>query len=418
MKKLRVKIVIAVLISATFVFALAILLTGTTLRIRLNNRSDSMTELLEANKGQMPPKSNFERMEKNNQIRLYYYDEESPYRERYFTVIYEGDKVKSGNGTHIAAVDEESAVKMADDARKRKTETGNYYDYRFRVSEDTGYVIFLDTSESLHTINSLLLTMSLVCLVFIVLITVVFHFVAKRVVRPFEENARTQKQFITDASHELKTPLAIISANAEVLAYKDGENEWIRNITDQTARISGLINELLTLNRLEEIEINVDIASVDFSEIVNKTADEFDEVFVGKGVAVQREIEPGVQLNGNKEQLTRLVSVLVENASKYVDDNGRVSLTLKKEMRYTVMRVFNTCEVGNPEDYKYLFDRFYRPDASRTSKTGGHGIGLSIAKRIVTLHNGTIEAQPEEDGLCFIVKLSNKLKQGKIKRNK
>lgn len=413
MKKLRRKIVISVLISATFVFALAILLTGTTLRIRLNNRSDSMTELLEANKGQMPPKSNYERMEKNDQIRLYYYDEESPYRVRYFTVIYEGDRIKSVDVAHIAAVDEEAAVQMAETARKKNTETGNYYDYRYRVSNDTGYVIFVDTSEDLHIVNSLLLILSLVCAVFIVLITVVFHFVSKRVVRPFEENARTQKQFITDASHELKTPLAIISANAEVLAYKDGDNEWIRNITDQTARISGLINELLTLNRLEEIETNVDIAQVDFSEIVTKTADEFDEVFVGKNVTVQREIAPGVLLNGNSDQLTRLASVLVENAAKYVTESGRVQLTLKKETRYTVLRVFNTCEAGNPEDYKYLFDRFYRPDASRTSKTGGHGIGLSIAKRIVTLHNGTIEAQPEQDGLCFVVKLSNRLKPGK-----
>ena len=123
-----------------------------------------------------------------------------------------------------------------------------------------------------------------------------------------------------------------------------------------------------------------------------------------------RKVEPDVVLNGNAVQLGRLVSVLTENASKYAQEGGEVRVTLVKESRYTIFTVFNTCETDSDADYKHLFDRFYRPDSSRTSKTGGHGIGLSIAKRIVTLHNGSIEAAPTDGGLQFTVKLSNKLK--------
>jgi signal transduction histidine kinase len=225
-----------------------------------------------------------------------------------------------------------------------------------------------------------------------------------------------QKQFITDASHELKTPLAIISANAEVLAYKDGENEWINNITAQVERIGGLINELLTLNRLEEIDTVVDIEPVNLSELIYTVSADFEQVFKGEEVSVKYDVQPDIVINGNRNQLERLISVLVENASKYISVGGEFRITLKKEMRYTTLSVFNTCEIDPNVDYKYLFDRFYRPDSSRTSGTGGHGIGLSIAKRIATLHNGSIAAVPQVDGLSFNVKLSNRMRLQKTNK--
>ncbi len=227
-----------------------------------------------------------------------------------------------------------------------------------------------------------------------------------------------QKQFVTDASHELKTPIAIISANAEVLAYKDGENEWINNITAQVTRISELVNELLTLNRLEEVDTVTDIETLDLSGIMIKTADSFEEVLKNKNCTFEKDVKEGVSFNGNHAQIERLVSVLTENASKYVSDGGVVRIGLTVGQRYTTMTFYNTCEIDPQADFTHLFDRFYRTDASRTSKTGGHGIGLSIAKRIVDLHNGTISAIPQNDGLLFQVRLSNKLKKGKRKQSK
>ena len=386
MKKLRKKIVIGVFISSTLVFALTIMLFDLSTIIHIHQRADSITGLIQYYNGELPPPKEYAKLRDDLKIHLYNYDEDSPYRIRYFVADITNDTV-TADLEHIAAVSYTEAV------------------------------IFLDCSADLSNMHMLSLLISLIALAFILMITVVFYFLSYRIVRPFEENARMQKQFITDASHELKTPLAIISANAEVLAYKDGENEWINNITEQVTRISELVNELLTLNRLEEVEVAVGIEPVPLSDIMNKTADNFAEVFNSKHVLAERRIEPQVVLNGNPSQLERLISVLVENASKYASENGRVVLTLKKEMRYTTMTVFNTCEIDEEADYKHLFDRFYRPDTSRTSKTGGHGIGLSIAKRIVTLHNGTIEAVPGNGGLTFHVKLSNKMKAAKEEKH-
>ena len=135
----------------------------------------------------------------------------------------------------------------------------------------------------------------------------------------------------------------------------------------------------------------------------------------GKNITLSKDIQPDVIINGNPSQLERLVSVLIENASKYASENGEVRIILSKNAKFVRLSVFNTCEIDPETDFRHLFDRFYRPDSSRTSKTGGHGIGLSIAKRIVTLHNGSIEAAPAENGIVFNAKISSKIKSSKKK---
>lgn len=416
MKKLRRKIIFGVFISATLVFALTIILFNLSTIININQRADSITGLINRYNGELPPPQEYLKLSDDQKIHLYDYDEDSPYRLRYFVVDINNNTV-TADLEHIAAVSHSEAEVLAKKALQHNSPTGSIEDYRYRVTDGGERVIFFDCSADLSTMHILSFLITLIALAFILMITVVFYFLSNRIVRPFEENSRMQKQFITDASHELKTPLAIISANAEVLAYKDGENEWIHNITEQVTRISELVNELLTLNRLEEVEEVSGIEPVRLSDIMNKTADTFAEVFNSKHVTAERQIEPDVMLNGNPSQLERLVSVLVENASKYASENGKVLLTLKKEVRYTHLSVFNTCEIDGDTDYKHLFDRFYRPDSSRTSKTGGHGIGLSIAKRIVVLHNGTIEAVPGNGGLTFRVKLSNKMRAAKDEKH-
>ncbi|MEE3427840.1 MAG: HAMP domain-containing sensor histidine kinase [Ruminococcus sp.] len=411
MKKLRRKIILGVFFSVLVVFALTVVVIGTALNMHLSDRSDSITKLINNSDGEFPSKHEYDKMSKEEQIHLYDFDDESRFRMRYFVVYFDSKyNVKSVKTDHIAAVDKTTAGEMASDVLYESNTTGYYGDYRYRYSEDTNSVIFLNISGDAEGIRIIMIFISIVALIFVLLITVIFYFLSKRIVKPFEENSRMQKQFITDASHELKTPLAIISANAEVLAYKDGENEWINNITAQVERIGGLINELLTLNRLEEIDTVVDIEPVNLSELIYTVSADFEQVFKGEEVSVKYDVQPDVVINGNRNQLERLISVLVENASKYISAGGEFRITLKKEMRYTTLSVFNTCEIDPNVDYKYLFDRFYRPDSSRTSGTGGHGIGLSIAKRIATLHNGSIAAVPQVDGLSFNVKLSNRMR--------
>ena len=409
MKKLRRKIVIGVFLSALAVFLLTVVLIGMAMNLRVAHRADEMTDLIVKYDGEFPDREDYDRMDPKLKQTLGSFDEESPYRLRYFSVFFDGDILKS-EISHIAAVNMEEAAEMAADVRTGVKKRGYVGDYRYRIDDDKQMVVFLDVSDDILAAEELVLILALISIVFVLMITTVFWFLSKRIVRPFEENSQMQKQFITDASHELKTPLAIISANAEVLAYKDGENEWIKNITTQVTRVSELVNELLTLNRLEEVNEISDIESVDLSQKVNSAADTFAEVFKSKNVALYRDIQPDVVINGNASQLERLVSVLTENASKYVSENGEVRITLKKDAHHTMLSVFNTCEIDKSVDYTHLFDRFYRPDHSRDSNTGGHGIGLSIAKRITVLHGGTIEAVPSDSGLTFNVKLSNKLK--------
>lgn len=416
MKRLRRKIVIGVFLSATVVFVLTIAIVSVLLVQQVNHRADAVTDLLIDSRGDLPDKSEYEKME-DQDFRIYNYTEESPYRMRYFTVFYDdrGNAVSDVN--HIASVTDGEAMMIADIVKMSGEDTGNYDIYRYRVSTDGSMVAFVDFSEDFTAIEWLTLLLAVISIAFILMITIVFYFLSARIVKPFEENSKMQKQFITDASHELKTPIAIISANAEVLAYKDGENEWLNNITEQVTRISGLVEELLTLNRLEEVDEINNLEPVDLSALTEKVAGSFEEVFNSKHAQMTYDIQPEITLNGNPAQLERLVSVLVENASKYTSDNGDFSISLAKGTRYTTLSVFNSCEIDKSINYNHLFDRFYRPDSSRASSTGGHGIGLSIAKRIAVLHGGAIEAVPSDKGLTFNVKLSNKLKAGKQKGN-
>lgn len=412
MKKFRKNIVLGVFVSATVVFLLTIIILSISLNHEVTIRADAITELIIQNHGGVPQRHE---VEKAGGIHFYNFDEESVYRLRFFTVFYDKDNNASADVEHIAAIDENSAVAMADAVRMSGKEIGVYKDYRFRVSKSGDMVVFVDYSDEYYAIDWLTLFFSLIAIAFILMITIVFYFLSKRIVKPFEENARMQKQFITDASHEIKTPIAIISANAEVLAYKNGESEWLNNITTQVTRISELVGELLTLSRLEEVDEIADIETVDLSALTQAVSADFEEVFRSKNVQINYDIQPDVTFNGNSDQLKRLVSVLVENASKYASENGEVDITLKKDLRYTTLSIFNTCEIDPDADYTHLFDRFYRPDTSRTSSTGGHGIGLSIAKRIAVLHGGMIEAVPSENGLTFNVKLSNRLKLARKK---
>lgn len=414
MKKLRRKIVIGVFLSATVVFALTIAFVSLLLVQQVNRRADATTDLLIDSHGVLPPKSEYEKME-DQDTRIYNYNEESPYRLRYFSVFYDSEGNAVSDVKHIAAVTDDEATMMANAVKMSGEDTGNYDNYRFRVSADGSMVAFVDFSEEFSSIEWLTLLLAFISIAFILMITIVFYFLSARIVKPFEENTKMQKQFITDASHELKTPIAIISANAEVLAYKDGENEWLNNITEQVDRISGLVEELLTLNRLEEVDEIDSLEPVDLSALTKSVAGNFEEVFKSKGAQMTYDVQPDITLNGNPAQLERLVSVLVENASKYTSDNGAFRISLTKGVRYTTLSVFNTCEIDKDVNYNHLFDRFYRPDSSRASSTGGHGIGLSIAKRIAVLHGGSIEAVPSDEGLTFNVKLSNKLKAGKQK---
>ena len=411
MKTLRLKmigIVFGAVVAAFMVMTIILVMCFGAYR---NRQADQITAMISENNGTVPQLKDYKQQQKNSQAFERYfnnYNEDSSYRTRFFRIFLDEDKkVTNVNMDHIAAVDEKKAVRMTKMAMLRRGKVGLVGSYRYRKEYKDGQVrsiIFLDCKENqsfYHLAVTITITVStlLTCL-----ITVIFAIASKRAVRPFEINSNRQKQFITDASHELKTPLAIISANAEVLQYKGDGNEWTQNIIDQTKHMGKLINQLLVLAKLDEVQEKSEKQEADLKLLLEETIEPFEEVATQKKVTLKLHLEEGVTIRVNREQIAQLVSILTENAAKYVNDGGKIVWRLTKTQHGAVLVVKNTTEKELP-DTKRMFDRFYRSDSSRSSKTGGQGIGLSIAKKIVDSHKGSITAKAGDGMVTFRVSL-------------
>lgn len=411
MKKLRLKMIGIVFASVVAAFMVMTIILVMCFGAYRNRQADQITAMISENNGTVPQLKDYKQQQKNSQAFERYfnnYNEDSSYRTRFFRIFLDEDKkVTNVNMDHIAAVDEKKAVRMTKMAMLRRGKVGLVGSYRYRKEYKDGQVrsiIFLDCKENqsfYHLAVTITITVStlLTCL-----ITVIFAIASKRAVRPFEINSNRQKQFITDASHELKTPLAIISANAEVLQYKGDGNEWTQNIIDQTKHMGKLINQLLVLAKLDEVQEKSGKQEADLKLLLEETIEPFEEVATQKKVTLKLHLEEGVTIRVNREQIAQLVSILTENAAKYVNDGGKIVWRLTKTQHGAVLVVKNTTEKELP-DTKRMFDRFYRSDSSRSSKTGGQGIGLSIAKKIVDSHKGSITAKAGDGMVTFRVSL-------------
>ena len=411
MKKMRLKMIGIVFASVVAAFMVMTIILVMCFGAYRNRQADQITAMISENNGTVPQLKDYKQQQKNSQAFERYfnnYNEDSSYRTRFFRIFLDEDKkVTNVNMDHIAAVDEKKAVRMTKMAMLRRGKVGLVGSNRYRKEYKDGQVrsiIFLDCKENqsfYHLAVTITITVStlLTCL-----ITVIFAIASKRAVRPFEINSNRQKQFITDASHELKTPLAIISANAEVLQYKGDGNEWTQNIIDQTKHMGKLINQLLVLAKLDEVQEKSEKQEADLKLLLEETTRPFEEVATQKKVTLKLHLEEGVTIRVNREQIAQLVSILTENAAKYVNDGGKIVWRLTKTQHGAVLVVKNTTEKELP-DTKRMFDRFYRSDSSRSSKTGGQGIGLSIAKKIVDSHKGSITAKAGDGMVTFRVSL-------------
>ncbi len=402
MKKLRNKIIRIVLFCVIAVFLLMSVVLIFVLRLHNIYQADLMTQVICDNNGSVPQLGINERPQDSYPTG---FNAESAYTTRYFIVYFdEGGNTSYTNMDFIASITESEAIEMAVNVLDKGREVGFSGNYRYRVSYSEGqavFVVFLDYSENESSMQNFTIIMGVVLIGFTLLIAIIFAICSRFVLRPFEENSKRQKQFITDASHELKTPLAIISANAQVLEYKNGKNEWTTNIREETRHMGKLIEDLLILSKLQESDNSFLIERVNFSEHTAETAEKFREVVETKGCSLELNIQPDVFVNGNVDQLSQLPSILLDNASKYVTEGGRISVELTTSGKNAILKVFNTADMPEDFDYNKLFERFYRADSSHSSETGGHGIGLSITKRIADFHKGTIKAAKKDDGILF-----------------
>lgn len=333
----------------------------------------------------------------------------SSYQTRYFEVVFDRlGAVKTVKANNISAVSNEDAVEYAKQVLNEKSNPGYFksvYKYLVSIGGDGEEinVYFLDIGREVSSCASFI-TISLIVAYFTLLIFfILVEILSDRMLRPIFENNKKQKQFITDAGHELKTPLAIISANTDVLELTVGKNEWIDSIHHQTERMNELIKNLLLLAKTEENEKTVEFTDFCVSETTEKAAKAFEPVASQSGKKLKLEIEEGLRFKGNPGNIEQLVTILTDNAVKYCDDDGTITIRLLKKNKHLILETENNV----PGDYDFdsgkLFDRFYRSDHSRSRETGGYGIGLSLAQAIVTQHKGTIKATKKEDTVCFTV---------------
>ncbi|MCD7776228.1 MAG: HAMP domain-containing histidine kinase [Firmicutes bacterium] len=337
---------------------------------------------------------------------------ERPYELRYFSVSLDsGGEVLSHNIKRIAAVDGDIADEYAASVYESGRIRGFIYDYRFAVADDDdgGYLIaFLDCGSSLESFWSNFITTALVMLLAFVGGFVLIFIFSSRIAKPIADSYEKQKQFITDAGHEIKTPITIIEADADVLEMDVGESEWLEDIHIQTKRLKDLTNELIYLSRMEEGSgIRAEMLEFPLSDVVLETAESFNSVAIHEGKELIINVMPGISYTGDEKSLRELVNVLLDNAVKYSSDGGRIVLDLKRCGAHgVVLTVYNTADHVDRDNLDRLFERFYRADASRNSKTGGHGIGLSVAKAVVSAHKGKICASTEDEkSILFTVTL-------------
>ena len=321
-----------------------------------------------------------------------------------------------GPGGGIRAVDterlpegrEEEAKQLAASVIVKSEKKGRSGDYRFQsVEASFGRVyVFLDISYQRYAVIRVAYTSLLVGILCIEIMYFFVRILARKAIRPIAQNMERQKQFITDAGHELKTPVAIIMANTEAMELCTGETKWSRNIREQAQRLSGLTQNLLTLAKIDENTFMESIEQVSLTKTVNSVIDMFMEPAALKHILIEGDVQEDVELRANPDMMTRLISTLLDNAVKYASLDSTIDISLKKADNGAVFVIKNRCDQLPQCEPDKLFDRFYRADAARTQKQGGYGIGLSAAQAITELHKGTISVKYEpENVIAFTVKL-------------
>ena len=322
---------------------------------------------------------------------------ETPFSTRHFTVLFErsGDVARTIMES-IYAITEEQAIEYAEEILDGDKERGWISNYRYKVFS-TGFgtgVVFVDGSMNRSAMVQSMAIAGVVLLVCAVLVLALIFLLSKRAVKPIAESYEKQKQFITDANHEMKTPLTLILANLDIAESELGKNEWLDDIRSEGHRMTELVNQLVALSRMDEENHTLNLADVALGKIVADTVSEFEPLAISRGKTMGANIDSDIIYHGDEALLRRLVGILMDNAIKYCDYGGDIVVTLHCN-RHIVLTVENTYAAVDELELNRLFDRFYRADKARTFK-GGYGIGLSMAKAIVEKHKGEITAYKKD----------------------
>lgn len=394
--RLRRKFILIAILSVTLVMAIMAVSINVLNFLSTDRDLQRTLELIYNNRGTVPQFQGGRRPEAPSSPTPPF-SPETPFSTRYFVLRYGSDgTLAEADMRHIAAVTEADADTYLDIALAHGPGSGYTGIYKFYVvqTESGEYMaIFLDCLQELRTLRTFALASLGVALSCAVLVSLLVIFFSRRAIDPVVKSVEKQKQFITDASHELKTPLTVITTSLKVLEMEVGQQKWIDKARAQTSKLTELVGELVTLSRLDEERPPVQPQVFDVSAAVEEVAQSFADFAAARGHALDLSIPPGLSLRGDEHLIRQLVSILLDNGVKYAAGTGPISLSLAEGRRGVVLRTWNDCAGLAPEELERLFDRFYRVDKARTKQEqGGFGVGLSIARSIVEAHRGTIRA--------------------------
>ncbi len=330
------------------------------------------------------------------------------YSIRYFAVRFSADGSVEDVITHNLGLEDEAAmISYAELARKNPTLFNSIGRFFFRVAERKNggqLVIYLDRSGEVATTNRVLYAALSLLGLGTLLAFILMKVLSSKVLKPEIENAKKQKEFITNASHELKTPLSVIRANTEMQEIESGETEWTRSTIRQVDRLSGLVQNLVLIARSDERESKEKRARFDASKAAGETVEAFRSLAAGEEKELTADIAPGITLNASETKFRQLLTLLTDNAVKYCDAKGHIRVRLELHNRSLRMMVSNSYAAGENVDFRRFFERFYREDSAHSDK-GGYGIGLSVAESLAKQLGGSLIVRWKDGDICFIFRI-------------
>lgn len=281
-----------------------------------------------------------------------------------------------------------------------KGETSGLYNnmmFEATVDDLSTVIVIIDISNDMSLVKNMLSISTVIIILSIIFVLIFTYYLSKWAIKPMQNAFENQQRFISDASHELKTPLSVISANADVLESEIGNNKWLDNIKSQSSIMSKLVHDLLDLAKTDETAANIIKTQFDLSSTILNKALEFECTAFESGKTFEQDITPDINYIGHEDSIKQLITILIDNAIKHSSPNGLIRVTLTVAGNKKIFQVYNTGNTIKNSEKDKIFNRFYRSDVSRNRATGGYGLGLSIAKAIVDMHNGTISVDGEED---------------------
>lgn len=404
-RKLRIQFITIASIAVFLVLIGFMVVFNSARYIQSNNEVNTIMQILSDNAGTLPSKNKLDFSLSNSSL-----SSTRLSQMHYFTLLIDskGTLIESNmqQASDVATDDLDDLIDKADVKNKVTyfKYQQHYYAYLAEpLSNQKTRIIYLDITDYIEE-RSELLILSIYMFIFSMLFfVVVISIFSGQAIRPYIENAERQKRFITNAGHELKTPLAIISANTELQEMLDGESEWSKSTKDQVQRMTDLINRMVTLAKLEE-QADLVLSKCDFSAITQDAAEDFKGPVIKDGKQFTLSITPGLFVEAEEKSLFELVTILVDNANKYCDPAGQVTVSLSRLGRKKIkLEVSNTFSDGKAVDYSKFFERFYRQDESHNQQVSGYGIGLSMAESLVKLFKGRIGVTYKNNHISFRV---------------